>query len=135
MPAWAPERGSRTPTLSGPPCARAKSPAAVASNPAAPAPTAKPRRVRPEELGVVGIILSSQGGSRLACPVFSYSSLPDAMGHDSAPDAIPHSVIARWQEPRRPGAISPSMRASIAIGIAGGGAHGRRTCPYRAAGG
>src|SRR5215831_10039426 len=84
MPAWAPERGSRTPTLSGPPCARAKSPAAVASNPAAPAPTAKPRRVRLEELVVVGIIFSSQGGSRLACPVFSYSSLPDAMGHDSA---------------------------------------------------
>src|SRR4051812_21652444 len=91
MPAWAPERGSRTPTLSGPPCARAKSPAAVASNPAAPAPMAKPRRGRPKELGVLGIILSYQGGSRLACPVFSYSSLPDAMGHDSALGGAPRA--------------------------------------------
>src|SRR5215831_10714026 len=46
MLACAPESGSRTPTFSGPPCARAKSSGALAtSNPAAPAPAAKLRRV------------------------------------------------------------------------------------------
>src|SRR5262249_26270152 len=45
MLACAPESGSRTPTFSGPPCARARSSGALAtSNPAAPAPAAKLRR-------------------------------------------------------------------------------------------
>src|SRR5262249_28092877 len=71
MPACAPERGSRTPTFSGPPCARAKSSGALAaSNPAAPAPAAKLRRVTRAELaGDVRVICGppSMRLSAVAC--------------------------------------------------------------------
>src|SRR5262249_30064002 len=138
-PAWAPERGNRTPTLNGPPCARAELndvPVAV-SNPAAPAPAAKPRRGRAAELVVIRIILSSPEAQR-SCARFSLLvsfRTQWAMTARSGRASGPHSVRARWQEPRRPGAISPSRRASMATAIARGGPHGRRTCPRRAAGG
>src|SRR5215813_9354142 len=86
MLACAPESGSRTPTFSGPLCARATlSGALAANNPVAAAPTVKLRRVM-EFVGDARVMCGSPWMCLLAvaCRFLLSSSLQDAMGHDSA---------------------------------------------------
>src|ERR1700687_3121989 len=89
MLAWAPDSGSSTPTFKGAPCARTMRNGAVpASNPAAPAPAAKLRRLKPARAEVVGDLriirvpprYGDDAGIGRRAPHVPYSSIQDAMG-------------------------------------------------------
>src|SRR5215831_5284577 len=121
MLACAPESGSRTPTFSGPLCARATlSGALAANNPVAAAPTVKLRRVM-EFVGDARVMCGSPWMCLLAvaCRFLLSSSLQDAMGHDGAlrersRDDPTTGMADRGRRPPGSEAISPPTRATMA---------------------